>query len=76
MIREHDPVVLTEALPELGLEAGDVGIAIHIYDMGKAYEVEFLTLEGESAAIATLSTRQVRAAEKGEIAHVRHILTA
>jgi hypothetical protein len=76
MIREHDQVVLTENLPELALEAGDVGVVVHVYRAGEAYEVEFLTLEGETAGIATLPAGKVRAVRKGEIAHVRGLLAA
>lgn len=76
MIREHDQVVLTENLPDLALEAGDVGVVVHVYRRGEAYEVEFLTLEGETAGIATLPAGQVRAVRKGEIAHVRGLLAA
>lgn len=76
MIREHDQVVLTENLPELALESGDVGVIVHVHAAGEAYEVEFLTLEGETAAIATLPAGKVRAVRKSEIAHVRELLAA
>ncbi len=76
MIREHVQVVLAEDLPELGLQAGDVGVVVHVYPAGEACEVEFLTLDGETAAIATLLTGRVREARKGEIAHVRGLLAA
>lgn len=76
MIHEHDQVVLLENLPELALEAGDVGVAVHIYPGEAAYEVEFLTLEGETAAIATLPAGKVRAVRKSEIAHVRELMAA
>jgi len=29
MIEEHASVVLTEPLPSVGLEAGDVGVVVH-----------------------------------------------
>jgi hypothetical protein len=76
MIREHDQVVLTDDLPELALQAGDVGVVVHVYPSGAAYEVEFLTLEGETAAIVTLGADKVRAVRKSEIAHVRQLLAA
>lgn len=60
MIDEHDRVVLTTALPSERLEAGDVGTVVHAYQDGKAYEVEFLTLDGRTAAVATLEASQVR----------------
>lgn len=71
MVREHEQVVLTVSLPDLGLEAGDVGVVVHVHARGDAFEVEFLTLEGETAAIATLSRDQVRSVRKGEIPQAR-----
>lgn len=76
MIREHDQVVLTEDLPEHALKAGDVGLVVHAYPEGKAFEVEFLTLVGETTAVATLKKNQVRAVRKHEIPHVRELLAA
>ncbi len=76
MTCERDQVVLTENLPDLSLEAGDVGVIVHVYRAGEAFEVEFLTLEGETAGIATLPAGKVRAVRKGEIAHVRGQLAA
>lgn len=40
--------------------AGDVGTVVHVYRDGKAYEVEFTTLEGKTAAVVTLEASQVR----------------
>ncbi len=40
---------------------------------GAAYEVEFMTLGGETLAVLTLSADQVRAAGSSEIAHVRKV---
>lgn len=76
MFRKYDRVVLTEDLPGLGLQAGDVGVVIHVYPASAAYEGEFLTLDGETAGIATLPAGRVRAVRKGEIAHVRGLLAA
>jgi hypothetical protein len=71
MIREHQRVVLAKPLPELSLAAGDVGVVVHVHQDGEALEVEFLTLDGETAALATLEKSRVRAVRKGEIAHAR-----
>lgn len=76
MIREHDPIVLTENLPEHALEAGDVGVVVHIYPGGEAFEVEFLTLAGETTAVTTLKKNQLRAIRKREIPHARELLAA
>ena len=53
MIKEHDRVVLTNSVPSQGLEEGDVGTVVHVYKDGEAYEVEFVTLDGRTAAVAT-----------------------
>jgi hypothetical protein len=71
MTRQHQHIVLAKSLPELGLEAGDVGVVVHVHRGGEAFEVEFVTLDGETAAIATLEAKSIRAVRKGEIAHAR-----
>lgn len=43
MLPEHDGAVLTVALPDAGLEAGDVGTVVHVYHHGQAYEIELIT---------------------------------
>jgi hypothetical protein len=54
-----------------GLEAGDVGTVVHVYGDGKAYEVEFVTLDGHTAAVVTLEARQVRPVRRHEMTHAR-----
>jgi len=54
MITEHDRVVLTAPVPNERLEIGDVGTVVHVYDDGKAFEVEFTALDGHTAAVATV----------------------
>ena len=71
MIKEHDRVVLTKAIPDQGLTAGDVGTVVHVHKNGEAFEVEFLTLHGETVAITTLAASQVRPVQKREITHAR-----
>jgi len=71
MIKEHDRVVLTAALPLHRLEAGDVGTVVHVYEDGRAYEVEFFALNGRTAAVVTVEAEQVRPVTGGEITHAR-----
>jgi len=73
MIKEHDRVVLAAVVPSEGLVAGDVGTVVHVYRDGQAYEVEFTTLEGKTAAVVTLEATQVRSVGKREIAHAREL---
>ena len=76
MIKEHDRVVLTRPVPSEGLEEGDVGTVVHVYKDGEAYEVEFLTLDGRTAAVATLESSQVRPVTARDITHTRELTAA
>lgn len=76
MIKEHDCVVLTAGLPEEGLEAGDVGTVVHIHKSGVAYEVEFITLAGETIAVATVEAGHLRPVGKRDVNHVREFQAA
>ena len=71
MINEHECVVLTEDMDGAGLKAGDIGTVVHIHPGGTAYEVEFVTLAGETIAVTTLSAGQVRPLAKRDMAHAR-----
>jgi hypothetical protein len=71
MIKEHDRMVLKKSIPDQGLKAGDVGTVVHVHRKGEAFEVEFLTLNGETVGVATLTAGQVRRVLKREIAHAR-----
>ncbi len=76
MIKEHERVVLTAPIPAEGLEAGDVGTVVHLYHDGLAYEVEFTTLDGRTAVVATLEASQVRPVRRSEITHARELVPA
>ena len=76
MIRELDIVVLAKDLKEYQLERGDVGAVVHVYEGGKAYEVEFVTGEGETIAVATLPKSDVRPMQHADILHVRSYAAA
>ncbi len=73
MIKELDQVVLTAAIPEEGLVPGDVGTVVHVHANGEAYEVEFMTLEGETVAVATVEASQVRPVGPSEMTHAREM---
>ena len=75
-IKEHDCVVLTTDLPAEKLEAGDIGTVVLVHRRAAGYEVEFISLDGETIAVATLMADQVRSAVSGEIAHVRALAAA
>ena len=75
-IKEHDCVVLTKNLPEENLEAGDVGTVVHIHNDGVAYEVEFITLAGDTVAVTTVEASDLRPVGKRDISHVRELVHA
>jgi len=76
MIKEHDCVVLTDNVPAEALQAGDVGTVVHIHKGGAGFEVEFMTLTGETVAVVTLLRSQVRPVARGDLTHVRKLETA
>lgn len=73
MIHELKRVVLTTDLLEHGLKRGDVGTVVLTHRGGAGYEVEFVTLDGETVAVVTVLSSQVRPIERREIAHARAI---
>jgi len=76
MIKEHENIVLTVDLPSGGLMAGDVGVVVHIYEGGKAYEVEFIALDGNTVAVETLEAEKIRPIRAREMPHVRDMAAA
>jgi uncharacterized protein DUF4926 len=72
MLCEADTVVLAIDLPQYRLESGDVGIIVLVHEHG-GYEVEFMTLDGETIAVTSLAADKVRPIAHREIAHARSI---
>jgi hypothetical protein len=72
-IKEHERVVLTTDVPSGNLAAGDVGTVVHVYRGGAAFDVEFVSLSGETVALVTLERNQIRPIERREIAHARRV---
>lgn len=75
MIKELDTVVLKDDLPGYGLKAGDLGTVVLVHGPS-GFEVEFLTLDGETVGVVSLYPHQVRAVERREIAQARAIQVA
>ena len=73
MFEEHDRVVLTGDLGESKLKTGDVGTIVHVYSDRAAFEVEFLALDGHSAAVATVPRSQVRPVAATDLTHARKL---
>ena len=79
MFKEHDTVILTDAIQgdeENVLLPGDVGCIIHVHGSGVAYVVEFAALDGEILDIATVRPEQIRAVTTRDITHARDTATA
>ncbi|MYH69401.1 MAG: DUF4926 domain-containing protein [Gammaproteobacteria bacterium] len=76
MLEEHDRIVLTDNISDLSLEAGDVGTIVHIHQGGQAFEVEFLTLDGNTATLATVLSSQARPVTHTDITHARELKMA
>ena len=72
-MNELDSIVLTINLPEYGLTAGDLGTVVTMHAGGEGFEVEFVTLDGETLAVVSLSAAQVRPVARHEIARARPI---
>ena len=68
--RENELVVLTRDVQSSGLIAGDVGTVVGVYGNG-GFEVEFVTADGKTIAVETLSGADIRSRRDHEILHVR-----
>ena len=73
MIKELDLVVLMHDMENYGLKSGDVGTVVHHYDDKVGFEIEFVTAEGKTVAVLTLTTKDIRPFENAEILHARDV---
>lgn len=76
MLAENDLIALRVDLPEHRLRAGDTGTVVSVHGKNDAYTVEFMTLGGDTLALATLAGAQVRAVAANEIAQARPLAAA
>lgn len=72
-MKELDLVVLTHDIEEHGLKTGDVGTVVHCYDDKVGFEVEFVTAEGKTVAVLTLTKKDIRSFDNAEILHTREV---
>jgi hypothetical protein len=63
-------VVLENDLNEHGLKQGDTGTIVELYEPD-GVEIEFLTGSGDTQAVLTLSTSDIRHLSKSDILSVR-----
>lgn len=52
--RALDVVPIPEAIPELGVEAGDLGVVDFVYDEGRGLHVEIAHKDGTTAGFVQL----------------------
>lgn len=71
MKRELDTVILVKDYPDQGLVKGDMGAVVMLHDGGNAFEVEFVTLAGNTLGVLTLTADDVRPISARDIPHVR-----
>ncbi|MGH7335909.1 MAG: DUF4926 domain-containing protein [Candidatus Rokuibacteriota bacterium] len=65
-----DTIVLDRDIPEHGLRKGDLGAVVEVYERD-GLEVEFVTASGRTAALLTLSARDVRPVADDDLVSVR-----
>lgn len=73
MIPEHERAVLLVDQPAHNLKAGDVGVVVHSYADGAAYEIEFFALDGRTLDVVTVEATQVRPVSYRDVWHVREL---
>tara|TARA_R110002094_G_scaffold220362_1_gene193033 strand:- start:885 stop:1118 length:234 start_codon:yes stop_codon:yes gene_type:complete len=68
--KQLDTVVLDRDLPAHGLQRGDLGAVVEVYEPD-GLEVEFVTASGRTEALVTLKVNDVRSVEDGDLITVR-----
>ena len=79
MFKEHDQIVLVDSVSGDGgvaLKSGDVGTIIHIHPGAEAFVVEFMALDGDTLAIATVLPSQARPVSGADMTHARSVEVA
>lgn len=65
-----DTVVLVRDLPQNGLRAGDLGAIVEVYG-ARGVEVELVRASGQTQALVTLETKDLRSLGADDILTVR-----
>ena len=65
-----DTIVLDRDIPEHGLRKGDLGAIVEVY-AADAFEVEFVTASGRTAALLPLAARDIRPVADDDLVSVR-----
>ena len=67
-----DTVVLDRDIPEFGLQKGDLGAVVQVYEPD-GLEVEFVTAAGRTEALVTLNEADVRHVGDTDLIAVRSL---
>lgn len=65
----HSLVMLSVALPQFHLKPGALGVVVYIHGAGEAYEVEFITNDGQTVEVATIAANHLVKALGGGPVH-------
>ncbi len=65
----HSLVMLSVALPQSHLKPGALGVVVCIHGAGEAYEVEFITNDGQTVEVATIAANHLVKALGGGTVH-------
>ena len=76
MFKEHTQVVIDCGIPKLGLVPGDVGVVVHVHPQGNAYEVEFISFDGNTIGVETIEACDLHTASGNAVPHERERLVA
>jgi hypothetical protein len=68
--RTLDTVVLEKDLPAVGLQCGDLGAVVEVYEPD-GLDVEFVTATGETGALVTVTEDDVRPVAGDDLMAVR-----
>ena len=75
-LHEHSRFVLTGEVTgdeDERLKPGDVGVIVHIHPGGEAFVAEFVSLNGNASAIATVLASQARPVSDNDFVHARSV---
>lgn len=72
-LKELDRAALRQDLPDHGLLAGDVGAVVFVHGDAEAYEVEFMTVDGQTIAVKTLYANEIEPVTGQQILHARKL---
>ena len=73
MLREHEQTLIESVSGDerQDLRLGDGRVVVHVHSDGEAYVVGFLTLDGDTATIATVLPSRARAFTSADLTYAR-----